>query len=135
MLKICLLSYRYRNILTMFASSSPCFSSCSSSISEGSQMMYSRNSSLTFSSIESYLQALLSVKIKKNRIALKYADGAVHCRSHWSSTWLTLLRLSEEVFIVKTLFRWFLSYPNMRVSYAVVSISIPSYRLSCTREG
>ena len=33
MLKICLLSYRYRNILTMFASSSPCFSSCSSSIS------------------------------------------------------------------------------------------------------
>lgn len=54
--------------------------------------------SLTFSSIESYLQALLSVKIKKNVSLLKYADGAVHCRSHWSSTWLTLLRLSEEVF-------------------------------------
>ena len=53
--------------------------------------------SLTFSSIESYLQAVLSVKIKKKRIALKYADGAVHC-SHWSSTWLTLLRLSEKVF-------------------------------------
>ena len=50
--------------------------------------------SLTFSSIESYLQAVLSVKIKKKRIALKYADGAVHCRSHW----FTLLRLSEEVF-------------------------------------
>lgn len=91
--------------------------------------------SLTFSSIESYLQVLLSVKIKKNVSLLNMLMAPCIVALIGRLLGLLFCVYQKRCFIVKTLFRWFLSYPNMRVSYAVVSISIPSYRLSCTREG